>query len=203
MNVVTVRINGIEYSLKGEENEEYLHKVAGYVDKKMREIIKKKKELSIASSAVLTAVNSADEMFKALKANEEFKNKAASSDKNQKVLNDEIQLLKKQLKHMQQYNEELQNKIKNSNIKKYEEEIFKLNQELDSMQESTKEHIKEELKLREENKEIKFQLQTSKYKIIELNNNLIENQIDLAKVKQLSDLKNLPLRNKKNKKNSL
>ncbi|MCS4522060.1 cell division protein ZapA [Clostridium botulinum] len=34
MNIITVKINGVEYNLKGEEQEDYLHKVARYVDKR-------------------------------------------------------------------------------------------------------------------------------------------------------------------------
>ena len=41
MNVITVKINGLEYNLKGEESEEYLHKVAIYADKKIKGILDK------------------------------------------------------------------------------------------------------------------------------------------------------------------
>lgn len=44
-----------------------------------------------------------------------------------------------------------------------------------------------------ENKELKFQLQSSKYKIISLQNKLVENQVDLAKIKKIL---NNPLKSK-------
>lgn len=64
MNTVTVTINGVEYNLRGKEDERYLFDVAAYVDTKIREISGSNKKLSTSSAAVLTAVNIADELFK-------------------------------------------------------------------------------------------------------------------------------------------
>lgn len=64
MNTVTVIINGIEYNLRGKEDERYLSEVAAYVDNKIREISGSNKKLNTSSAAVLTAVNIADELFK-------------------------------------------------------------------------------------------------------------------------------------------
>ena len=41
MNTVTVKINGMEYNLKGKEDEKYLLEVADYVDGKFKEISSK------------------------------------------------------------------------------------------------------------------------------------------------------------------
>ena len=60
----TVKINGQEYVLAGEEPEEYMHEVAIYVDKKMSEIHRKYDKLSTSMVAVLAAVNIADELLK-------------------------------------------------------------------------------------------------------------------------------------------
>jgi cell division protein ZapA len=62
---VLVRMAGKEYTLVGIESDEYIHKVAIYIDKKMNEIIKMNNRLSTAMVAVLTAVNVADDYFKA------------------------------------------------------------------------------------------------------------------------------------------
>lgn len=168
MNVVTVEINGTEYSLRGEESEEYLYMVANYVDKKMKETIENKQGLSVSSAAVLTAVNAADEMYKVQKINQE---------------------LKEQLKHMQKYNDELQIKIKDGDTGKQQEKISKLKEELDD----SKENINI---LSEKNKELEIEIQTYKNKIIDMQNKLIENQINLVKAKKLNSLKNPPLRKK-------
>lgn len=64
MNTVTVKINGVDYNLRGKEDEKYLFDVAAYVDTKIKEISGSNKKLSTSSAAVLTAVNIADELFK-------------------------------------------------------------------------------------------------------------------------------------------
>ena len=65
MNVVTVKINGMEYNLKGEESIEYLTEIANYVDRKVNSIIDNNKKLSTSSAAMLAAMNAVDDMYKA------------------------------------------------------------------------------------------------------------------------------------------
>jgi len=65
MHKVEVRMAGKDYTLVGVESDEYIHKVAIYIDKKMNEIIRTNSRLSTAMVAVLTAVNVADDYFKA------------------------------------------------------------------------------------------------------------------------------------------
>ncbi|MGI6706992.1 MAG: cell division protein ZapA [Clostridia bacterium] len=59
-----VKIGGKEYTLVGRESEEYIHRVAIYVDRKMSEIEKRNNSLSTSMIAVLTAVNIADDYLK-------------------------------------------------------------------------------------------------------------------------------------------
>lgn len=54
-----VKIAGKEYTIVGLESEEYIHRVAIYVDKKMNEI-NKHCNLSTLMQAVLTAINLGD-----------------------------------------------------------------------------------------------------------------------------------------------
>ncbi|MDD3243407.1 MAG: cell division protein ZapA [Eubacteriales bacterium] len=58
-----VRIAGNEYTLSADTTEEYIHKVAIYVDRKMSQIQKARPELSTALVAVLAAVNITDELM--------------------------------------------------------------------------------------------------------------------------------------------
>ena len=67
MNTVTVKINGMEYNLKGKEDDEYLLKVSEYVDGKFKEVSSNNNKLSISSVAVLSALNIADELLNAIK----------------------------------------------------------------------------------------------------------------------------------------
>lgn len=64
INKVIVRIGGREYAVRGSESEEYIHKVAIYVDKKMGDLASKQPPLSTSMLAILTAINLADEVIK-------------------------------------------------------------------------------------------------------------------------------------------
>jgi cell division protein ZapA len=58
-----VRISGKEYTLLADLPEEYIHKVAIYVDKKMTEVARQRNDLSTAMVAVMAAINIADEVM--------------------------------------------------------------------------------------------------------------------------------------------
>ncbi|MBV7272799.1 cell division protein ZapA [Clostridium thailandense] len=188
MNIVTVKINGIEYNLKGDEQEEYLHKVASYVDKKVKNIMDNNAKLSTSSAAILSAVNVVDDMLKRQKEYEELVNKVNQMEKAQKSYMEQIDSLKKQLKHMEEYNDELQLKLKsnsnNQHLEQKKQDIEKLTKELELTQETAQKYIKENAELKAENKEYKFQVQSAKYKMIDLQHRLVENQINLAKEKK-------------------
>ncbi len=73
-----VKIAGKEYTLVGMESEEYIHRVAIYVDRKMNEIEKRNNSLSTSMIAVLTALNIADEYLKLEDQYNRLKEKNAS-----------------------------------------------------------------------------------------------------------------------------
>ena len=183
MNVVTIKINGNEYNLKGEEKEEYLHMVASYVDKKIKNIMGNNEKLSTSSAAILTALNLGDDMFKSRSLCKELSNKSDSLEKHDKEFIEQLEDYKKQLNHMEAYNQELQSKCKNMEngeyIKTLEQENIRNQEELELMKESTKGCMEENRKVKAEVKEMKFNLQSSKYKIIDLQNKIIEYQIFL------------------------
>lgn len=60
-----VRIAGNEYTLSADMPEEYVHKVAIHVDKRMTQIQQMHPEYSTAMIAVLAAVTVTDELFEA------------------------------------------------------------------------------------------------------------------------------------------
>jgi cell division protein ZapA len=183
MNVINVNINGMEYNLKGKENEEYLHKVARHVDKKLQDIMKGNSKLSISSAAVLTAINTADDMFKCDDAYEELQKDMDKLTEADNTLKKEIESLKKQLKYLEDYNAELQLKLKNTNAL----DVDKLNSQLQLMEESAKKYLEENKTLKSSNKELRFQLHSYKYKTMDLQSKLIENGIKLAKEKKRSN----------------
>ncbi|WP_333859714.1 cell division protein ZapA [Clostridium sp.] len=185
MNVVTVFINGIEYNLKGEEQEEYLHKVASYVDKKIKDVLKNNNKLSTSSAAVLSAINVADDMLKTQKINHELLKELDKMREVEKSNREQIDFLKEELSSLEQVNMELKIKLENSsdskNISEKEHKISKLQEELKIEKESTQKYINENRKLMSQNKELKFQIQSEKYKVIDLQHKLMENEISLAK----------------------
>jgi cell division protein ZapA len=63
-NVVQVQILGQQLSIRGEADQEYILGVAGYVDRKMREITEKLPVASLSKVAILASLNIADELFK-------------------------------------------------------------------------------------------------------------------------------------------
>lgn len=62
----TLRVNiyGTEYPIRGIADEEYILKVAEYVDAKMREIDQKVAVKSALKVAILAALNITDELFR-------------------------------------------------------------------------------------------------------------------------------------------
>lgn len=58
-----VKIFGTEYSLKGDEDREYMEELSNYVDKEMREVAERSALVSTAKVAVLTALRIADELY--------------------------------------------------------------------------------------------------------------------------------------------
>ena len=64
MSSVIVKINGIEYNLKGQEDEKYMKSVAEYVNTKIMELLDKNPKLNQPSATVLAAINISDELYK-------------------------------------------------------------------------------------------------------------------------------------------
>lgn len=60
----TIRLLGNDYTITCTDSEEYVHRVAFYVDKKLTEITGRNSRLSTNMAAVLASVNIADELFK-------------------------------------------------------------------------------------------------------------------------------------------
>ena len=79
-NVIKVTIYGQDYPIRGHGDEEYMRRVARYVDEKMAQIEEKTAITAAASLAILAALNITDELFTLQKEKErvlsEFEEKA-------------------------------------------------------------------------------------------------------------------------------
>jgi len=82
----TVKICGKEYVMSGYESEEYIHRVAIYVDRKMSELKSQYVNLNPNTLSVLTAINVADDL---LKLQDQFD-----------ALNDEVVQLEEEIKRL-------------------------------------------------------------------------------------------------------
>ena len=100
-NRVTVTVGGLNYTLLAVEDESYIHRVAAYVNEKMKETARAG-SVSQMDCAVLSAINIADERFK---------EQDASVD------------LRRQIKDLLEENAKLKSELSES-----KREIFKLQQ---------------------------------------------------------------------------
>ncbi len=64
-NKAEVKIRGRFYTITANEPEEYIYKICSYVDRKMNEITQMNSRLSTEMASVLTAINVADDFYKA------------------------------------------------------------------------------------------------------------------------------------------
>ncbi|EJE7236386.1 cell division protein ZapA [Clostridium sporogenes] len=188
MNIITVKINGVEYNLKGEEQEDYLHKVARYVDKKIADILDNNPKLSTSSASILTAINAVDD---GLKKEEQIENLQLEIDKLKKIQhhqNLKIEEIRKLLEEEKEKNkkleENLEDKVVDDSIKEDKQKLEKLQVQMELMEKTAKKYMEENNKVKIQNKELKFQLQSSKYKILDLEKKLMDSQLNLAKEKK-------------------
>ncbi len=71
-NRVVVTVGGLKYTLLAVEDENYVHRVAAYVNEKLKEN-SKPGGVSQMDCAILTAINIADERFKEQEASENLR----------------------------------------------------------------------------------------------------------------------------------
>ena len=71
-NKITVNIAGQSYTLVAAEDAAYMEKVASHVDAKVQEVLDESK-VSLVDSAILGALNIADEYFKEVEASENLR----------------------------------------------------------------------------------------------------------------------------------
>jgi len=72
---VSIKIQGWEYRVNCTEDEEYIEKIAYYVDKKIRQAMNSNQSLDTMKATTLVALNLADNLFKAVKAMDKMNGK--------------------------------------------------------------------------------------------------------------------------------
>lgn len=116
-NKVEVFIGGKSYKLAGEESESYMQKVAKYIDQKMMDISGKERStvLSTTMVSILTAINVADDYFKAKEQIELLSKQIEELQKSKQDLSshkdDKIEMYEQLINELQNENIELKNKL--------------------------------------------------------------------------------------------
>lgn len=190
MNVVTVKINGQDYTLKGSETEEHLLRVGSEVNKLIAKTLERNSMIDTSSATVLAAINSVDRALKAEDKLEMLKSTEGSVFNDIKVLKDDLDEKSFFIKEYEKENQKLRKKLEDSKegeseeIKNKEKEIRRLETELKLTIESAKEYRVENESLSKMNKELKFELQSYKYKVLESQKKIFD--IELSHAEQLS-----------------
>jgi cell division protein ZapA len=61
---VEIKVFGQTYTVKTDEEEEYIRRVAQHVNEKMEEVLRKTRSVSTLNVAILTALNIADDLLR-------------------------------------------------------------------------------------------------------------------------------------------
>lgn len=108
-NRVVVKIASTEYVISGEESPDYIQRVAGHVDRKVREIMKADPSLSITQTAMLAALNLCDEALRKhhevqahLRKVTELEKRLASASEEGDALRQEIHAARDSLSRLKQ-----------------------------------------------------------------------------------------------------
>ncbi|WP_312652923.1 cell division protein ZapA [Proteiniclasticum sp.] len=187
MNKVTVRICGQDYVIKGNENDDYLRKVGKEVNQLITSIMEKNHQIDTSSASVLAALNAIDRVYKKDLEIEAIKKEEGSVYKQTEGLKADVTILEEALDKMEKENQKLSEKIssfKNADQKdrlNKDREIKRLETELRLTQDSAKEYRDENETLSKLNKELKFELQSYKYKVLELQKKLFDTQLTQTK----------------------
>lgn len=110
-NRIEVSIGGKSYKISGVESEEYIQRVARYIDKKMMEISGAERPTVLSNNmiAILTAINVADDYFKEKQKNEEL---LKELEEGSKIDHDSsIEMYEQIIGSLQDENIELKNKL--------------------------------------------------------------------------------------------
>lgn len=130
-NKVTVKIMDRDYTLVSDDTREHMQRVANYVDDKMRDLYVGNKKLSTSMVGVLTALNVADELFKAISERDELEKRLNSPQYELKTTRDELDAVvaeyERRSKAYEQMIQEFSRLIDSSNI--YETGVAQLKRE--------------------------------------------------------------------------
>ena len=100
-NRVTVTVGGLKYTLLATEGEDYVHRVASYVNDKLKET-EGQSGISRMDSAILAAINIADDRFKEQDASENLRRQIKDLLEENANLKSELSEAKREIFKLQQ-----------------------------------------------------------------------------------------------------
>ncbi|MEG0133906.1 MAG: cell division protein ZapA [Clostridium sp.] len=162
MSIITVKINGMEYNLRGEENDEYLQMIGQYVDNKINILLAKNSKISRPDATILAAINLGDEVFKNKEAYERANENYKMIVREQKELISELEGIKRDLEASRKENDNLKESMETLKENAASKEVEKQNQEI------TKEIQNQNAELNVEVSELKEQLDIMEQLVREL-----------------------------------
>jgi cell division protein ZapA len=191
-NKVYVRINGSEYTIIGEEAEDYLFLISRFLYKKIKETLTANPKHSNTSAAVLTALTITDDLFKLRKENAELKNVIKEPEDKLAILSNEFEDIKFEFAKLSKENENLKLQLEEGNEDKrvvqaayneVYENYVKKNEGYDEL-------LAESLKLQEHNDELTLEIEALNEKLSELKSQLLEREIENVKInKEFKDFR--------------
>lgn len=185
-NKVTVRINGSEYTLMGEDTEDYLFSIANFVDKKVKEVLQSNSKHSTTSAAILTSLTMADDLFKARREIEIQKSSLRVPEEKIKEFQREYEELK--LAYMgvcKEYEDFKQEQdSKDEDLNNLKEEYNKIYSSFMEKNDEYENLLKENTYVKEQNQTLENKLSENDSHIQKLKDQLLENQIELVKVRK-------------------
>ncbi|NMB26764.1 MAG: cell division protein ZapA [Tissierellia bacterium] len=164
-NKINVLIDGRNFTVIGNGSENYVYKIASYVDEKIRETKDKNDKLSGSMAATLAALNIADELYRT---------------------SIELKSLKDQAKRPMEEYDALVEKLKEANVKieelntscnSYKDELLDTKRENERLNKIINKHD-QALELKEK------ELQENQNMIKKLQDKIFDNQIELIEIKK-------------------
>ena len=127
MNDTEVLIDGRRYTICGVESDEYMQKIASYINRKLTEFKKRKsyRHMDMDLRNILLAINIADDYYKAKKRAQEFKSEGELKDKQVLDMKHEIISLQDKVKDY-----ELKNGVLEASLEEAEKKIIELEAQL-------------------------------------------------------------------------
>ena len=174
-NKAEVNIYGTSYTIVGAESEEYIRKVAAYIDKKIKEVSRSKNMLNKSMTVTLAAVNIVDELFKNIDETKQLKVQLdhlskdiqRQKDEAKKKENDllgEINRLKDECKNL---------KVRHQAAEQLAEKSAQREKNLiNQMEQKKAEYEKRIEKILEENRIMKVQTEELNFQVKELNSKI-------------------------------